>query len=359
MNEPTTRDGIVPRIPLRLVATVTLIAVALALVRFAAASLFVVFAGVLFALVLQRTGGWIAARARAPYRVVVGCLALLIAVAIALTLWLLGASLLEQAATLTSELPHVIERFAARLQRAGWFHAVVGVPSRGGASTVEPASVIAGVTRMMGAGGEAMGAFAVVFFIGVYGALDPEGCTRPVVHLAPPSRRPRVEQVLHEIADNLSRWMLGRLVAMAFVGVFTVIGLAVLEVPLAALLGLLAGLATFVEYLGAVVSAVPPLALSASKGSSTALAVAGLFLVTHVIEGYLLTPLLAKSMVRIPPAHALAVQIVMGSIFGVAGLTFATPLLVVATIAVKHFYVEDVLGDRPDDAPKEGGAHPA
>ncbi len=120
--------------------------------------------------------------------------------------------------------------------------------------------------------------------------------------------------------------------------------------PLALPLGVLAGVLAFIEYLGSVASAAPAMLLAFTRGPIYAVWVALLFLGVHIVEGYMLTPLLARQMIRIPPAYMLAAQVVLGEIFGVAGLTFATPLLVVATILVRRLYVEDALGDHTEEA---------
>jgi predicted PurR-regulated permease PerM len=193
-----------------------------------------------------------------------------------------------------------------------------------------------------GAGGllEALGVCAIVFFLGLYGAAAPDAYTRVVLALVPPERREQWAAMLTEMKTSLTRWLFGRAVAMLTVGVLVALGLFLMKVPLAGTLGVLAGLLTFVEYVGAVVSAVPALLLAISRGPGIVVGVAVLFTVAHVIEGYILTPLLVRSTVRIPPGYTLSAQLLLGSIFGAAGLTFATPVTILATVLVKRLYVE-------------------
>jgi predicted PurR-regulated permease PerM len=139
---------------------------------------------------------------------------------------------------------------------------------------------------------------------------------------------------------------MGRIVAMVFVGVFTGVGLLLLKIPLALALGLVAGALAFIEYVGAVASAVPAIALALAVSATQALWVALLYLGVHIIEGYVLTPLLAKKAVHLPPAYVLAAQVTMGVLFGAMGLTFSTPLLVVAVVLVQMLYVESAKNAR-------------
>ena len=127
---------------------------------------------------------------------------------------------------------------------------------------------------------------------------------------------------------------------MALVGGFVTIGLLAMKVPLAFPLGLLAGLLTFIEYLGAFASAAPAILLAFTRGPRYAIGTAILFTVAHIIEGYLLTPLLVRTTVKFPPAYTLGAQVLLGAVFGVAGLTFATPVMITATVLVRDLYVE-------------------
>jgi predicted PurR-regulated permease PerM len=191
----------------------------------------------------------------------------------------------------------------------------------------------------------------VVFFVGVYGAAQPEACKRGALAVAPRRYRRHVDRALTNAATNLTRWLLGRLVAMIFVGVTTSIAFHFLRVPMALALGTFAGLLTFIEYAGAVISAIPPILLSLSRSPSTALTVAVIYVALHLVEGYVLTPLLARASVHLPPAYTLAAQAVLGDLAGVLGLTFSTPLFVVVVSAVQAWREEQAI-----EQPKSGEA---
>jgi predicted PurR-regulated permease PerM len=137
---------------------------------------------------------------------------------------------------------------------------------------------------------------------------------------------------------------------MAFVGLFTGIGLELLRVPGALGLGIVAGVLTFVEYLGAVVSAIPAVFIAFTIGWTETVWVILVYLVVHIVEGYVLTPLIARAAVRIPPAYTLAGQIALGGLFGVLGLTFATPLAVVVVVLVNARRSADARSNRATDS---------
>src|SRR5690606_38012156 len=80
------------------------------------------------------------------------------------------------------------------------------------------------------------------------------------------------------------------------------------------------------------------------EGPETLLWALLVYVVVQQIEGNTLTPLVHRKMVNLPPALTLFSIIAAGLIFGVIGLIFATPLLVVIYVLVKRLYVREALG---------------
>ena len=110
-------------------------------------------------------------------------------------------------------------------------------------------------------------------------------------------------------------------------------------------MGFLAGILTFVPYIGAFVSAVPCLLLAVSINLDLAVYVVLLYIVVHLIEGYIRVPLVQRRVVPLPPALTLSAQIILGVVAGFLGLLLATPLVAAAIVIIRMVYVEDVLGD--------------
>lgn len=73
------------------------------------------------------------------------------------------------------------------------------------------------------------------------------------------------------MSETLWWWLIGRLIAMTFIGVTTGVGLALLGVPLAFILGLLSALLSFIPNLGPILAAFPAILLGLAQGPQTAL----------------------------------------------------------------------------------------
>jgi predicted PurR-regulated permease PerM len=304
---------------------------------FASEVIFVLFAGILFAIFIRTIASWLCAKTGVPYTFAAAATLTAIIGVSASGILALGPSIDEQLRLLSVRLPRITHSVLHQLQHLpGWARDVVGQPS---ASDLRPeaGTVVSGASDFVAGATLLLGALVVIFFLGLYGALSPESHTRVALAVVPAEHRERAEAVLVELADTLGRWLIGRMVAMLFVGVFTAIGLALLRVPVAVGLGIVAGLLTFVEYLGAVVSAIPACLIALAVSPLHVLWVIVLFTVVHIVEGYILTPLIARQAVHFPPAYTLGAQLILGGLFGVLGLTFATPLCVVLVVVVNAF----------------------
>jgi predicted PurR-regulated permease PerM len=308
----------------------------------------VLFGGVLLAICLRtaadrlslRTGlsaGW-------ALLVVIGAIVLVL---LGLA-WLFASTIAGQITELSQRLPHDIAQLLQNLRQVPIVSTLL--------DQLDPQRLLgsgsagfAAITDFGSAIFEAIAGAVVIAFIGVYVAADAELYRKGLLRLVPQARRARAEGILDETAGTLWHWMMGRLFSMITLGVLTGLGLWSLGVPAALGLGLLAAALIFVPYLGAVVSAVPSVIMAFAIDARTALYVIGLYIGIHIVEGYVLVPLVQRRVAHLPPALTLAAQLILGALAGLAGLLFATPLVAAAMVLVRAIYVEDTLGDRAED----------
>jgi predicted PurR-regulated permease PerM len=77
----------------------------------------------------------------------------------------------------------------------------------------------------------------------------------------------------------------------------------------------------------------------------------GVYLAIQFLEGNLITPIVQQQTVRLPPAITLAMQLIIGLLFGILGVAFVVPLTAAAKVLIEELYVKDALGGpwREDD----------
>jgi predicted PurR-regulated permease PerM len=191
----------------------------------------------------------------------------------------------------------------------------------------------------------AIGSFLLILLIGFYLVLNPAGYTEQVLRLVPQQRRARLREVIATQGRALRLWLLSRLISMVFVGASTMIGLSLLGVPMAFTLGLLAGILTFIPYLGPILAAIPTGLVALLEGPRLALYAVLLYLAVETFEANVIFPLATQGVVHLPPAYTVIIQIAGGALAGLPGIIVATPLAVAAAVAVQMLYIEDTLGE--------------
>jgi predicted PurR-regulated permease PerM len=311
------------------------------LVVFTFRILLVIFAGLLLATVLHAVASAGTRRLHLPYW---AALTLLVALALGSAAALIASfapDIGQQFHTLTQDLTQSAHQLLSRLSKLSQAAGNSGTAAPKPNESAPSGEWLGRAVHVFGNSVEVLGGLIVIAFLGIYVAAKPALYRDALISVTPARHRTRLLRALEAVRGNLARWLMGRALAMLFVGVTTAICFALLKVPLALALGVFAGVLTFVEYAGAVIAAVPPIVLALSQGTTTVLLVAALFTVLHVIEGYVLTPLLARATVHIPPAVTLACQVLLGALAGALGLTFSTPLLVVVISAVQAWRGHD------------------
>jgi predicted PurR-regulated permease PerM len=167
------------------------------------------------------------------------------------------------------------------------------------------------------------------------------------VSLLAPSMRPAGREVLSKATDTLQNWLIAQFMAMAVVGVLTWLGLWLIGVPLAPILGLIAALLAFIPNIGPIIAAVPAVLLGFSMGPTIALLVVGVYVAVQALESYAITPLIQQERVSLPPALIISMQLLMGVLFGILGLALVTPMAALGLTLVREVYVQRYLGVEP------------
>jgi predicted PurR-regulated permease PerM len=325
-------------------------AAALFLIWQAAESLLVVFGGILFGVFLDACARGLALVLPIGRRWCLGIVCLALAAALAFAGWAVYA--------LAQDFDSLVRMLREQLRTLADHLGALGIRPDGednpGATNSErlvrsflpdPAGMFGGARVAFNAALGILGNAVVIAFVGIFAAASPDTYRRALVSVVPRDKRRRFGEVLDEMASALRWWLVGQLVAMILIGISVALALALLGLPGAILLGVQAGLLSFIPYLGPVLGGIPIALASLPHGLSMLLWVLGVYMVIQSIEGYLLTPMIQRRAVHLPPVITLAALMVMGALFGIAGVALATPLVAAGRVAVIRLYLEDALGD--------------
>jgi predicted PurR-regulated permease PerM len=303
------------------------------------------FAGVLFAILLATVSSWLSRQTGLSNgwsltAVVIGLCLVTVGSG-----WLLANRLVIQFNELTAKLPESLQQLREHLEQSALGQFVVEQVDRTGGEighTVEWGRVLGILSGISGF----LVATVVIIFVGIFGAAEAPVYRAGVLHLVPRPARRRAGEALDAVVYNLRWWMVGQILLMVIIGASTTVGLWLIGIPLALTLGIIAGIMELVPYVGPWLSAVPALLLALLISPGHLIMVAVLYLGLHILEGYVVLPLLQNRITHVPPALTLVAQAALGEMFGLMGLFLAAPLTVAVLVILKIFYVEDTLGDR-------------
>ena len=318
------------------------------LIYYAFDVILLLFAGVLLAIFLRGLADLTRRYTKLSEGLSVMLVSLLLLIILGGAIALLAPNVAEQVRHLRDELPKSAQRASAYISQFGWGRAVLEqMPGTNEiVQNVDTSSLLSSVGGYFSSTLGALGNFFVVILLAIYLAIEPQFYADGLTKLFPFGKRPRVREVLFEINDTLRWWLIGKAASMIFIGLLTWIGLYILGVPLSLTLGLIAGLLSFIPNFGPILSAVPAILLGFIDSPINALYVLILFVVVQIIESNLVTPMIERRTVELPPALTIIAQLALGALIGGLGLILATPLLAVVMVLVQMIYIQDVLGDK-------------
>lgn len=359
---------VVPRFKVAPVLASTVATVLLLWLLFSAADIFLLlFVAVLFSLFLGAVRDWLVRRGRLPRSV-----AFIIALAATLgaivgLITLLVPPVVEQTQQLVGNLPNYISGWQAWLARVLARHPKlqdVWTAESGrlmGKVVSQAESAVAEILPQVVGIGHALVNVISILVMGIFLALHPATYREWLIALFPPLRRDMVRDVLADIANTLRAWIVGQVLAMSILAVLTAIGLYLLDVPYWLTFGVFTGAVAIIPFFGSLISSLLPAlfvlggdgVFGMSPGTHAFFVIVLGFLI-HIIEANFVVPIITQRQVEIPPVLSMMAILVMGRIFGAAGLPVAVPLLAVLIVIVRRVVVNRIYEGQAFQRPGAG-----
>jgi len=329
-----------------------------------ATTLFLIFAGILLGVALNAITSLLGRAVGLSHALRLTLVCLVLAGLLSGVIFLGGATIAQQATALSSTIKSQLGNVKGFLERHGIDSSYLDLGNPGTAqadsSSSEPpggpaAHSLPSAGTLASSGGaivsqtfklvlgtvSAVGNFFIVLFLGLTFAAQPSIYRNGLLFMMPAGERPRATVIVDRIGDTLERWLIAQMTTMFAVFLVTWIGLALIGIQSSFILGVQAGLLTFIPTVGALLGGLIVVLASLASGWVAALSAFVLFLGIHVLESYILTPMLQRQALEIPPATLFAFQILLGVVFGIWGLALALPLMAVVKVIMEHFKAED------------------
>ena len=175
--------------------------------------------------------------------------------------------------------------------------------------------------------------------VAIYMLNDWDRMVARVDHLLPDEHTETVRFLAHEIDDTLGGFARGQSLVCLALGTVYAVGLWAIGLEGAVIVGLLAGLVSFVPYVGAACGMVLAGGLGLGQFGLDwwpFMQMAVVFVFGQFIEGNFLTPRLVGDRVRLHPVWIIFALLAMGTLFGFLGLLLAVPIAAILGVLVRH-----------------------
>jgi predicted PurR-regulated permease PerM len=329
-----------------------------------AATLFLIFAGMLLGVALNAMTNMLGRVVNLAHSLRLTIVCLVLAGLLSGVVFLGGATIVQQATALSGTIKSQLVGVKAFLDRNGvdtsYFElgnlgappadsstpATSGAPAThnlpsAGAIASGGGAIVSQTLKLLLGTVSAVGNFFIVLFLGLTFAAQPSVYRKGLLFMAPARHRARATAVVDRIGETLERWLIAQIITMFAVFVVTWIGLAIIGVQSSFILGIQAGLLAFIPTVGALLGGLIVVLASLASGWVAAASAFVLFLGVHAMESYILTPIIQRHALDIPPATLFAFQILLGVVFGIWGLALALPLMAIVKVMIDHFKADE------------------
>ncbi|WP_139673553.1 AI-2E family transporter [Pseudomonas sp. F16(2018)] len=159
--------------------------------------------------------------------------------------------------------------------------------------------------------------------------------------LLPRQREPQVVGLAGECHEVLGAFVRGQLLVMLALGVIYSSGLMLVGLELGLLIGMLAGLAAIVPYMGFIIGIGAALVAGLFQFGGDLypmLGIVAVFMVGQALEGMVLTPLLVGDRIGLHPVAVIFAILAGGELFGFTGVLLALPVAAVVMVLLRHVH---------------------
>ena len=333
-----------------------------------AATLFLIFAGMLLGVALNAMTNMLGRVVSLTHSLRLTIVCLVLAGLLSGVVFLGGATIAQQAAALSGTIKSQLVNVKAFLEKNGidtsYFDlgnaaapptdsstpAISGAPTThnlpsAGAIASSGGAIVSQTLKLLLGTVSAVGNFFIVLFLGLTFAAQPGVYRTGLLFMAPVRHRAPATVIVDRIGETLERWLIAQIITMFAVFLVTWIGLAIIGIQSSFILGIQAGLLGFIPTVGALIGGLIVVLASLASGWVAAASAFVLFLGVHALESYILTPILQRHALDIPPATLFAFQILLGVVFGIWGLALALPLMAIVKVMIDYFKADEIAAD--------------
>ena len=203
------------------------------------------------------------------------------------------------------------------------------------------------VQYALGLTGDIFIAFFAITFITFFFLKDQGLFKSMIITLVPDEYEVRIGKVLHKSKELLTRYFIGVIIEVAIVMTIVSVGLSIVGIDNAVLIGFIAGLFNVIPYVGPIIGAGVGITIGLSTNSA-GLDLAGILSLTgqmaivyaaaQLLDNIVLQPLIYSQSVKAHPLEIFLVILMAGNVAGIAGMILAIPAYSIGRVFIGEFF---------------------
>jgi predicted PurR-regulated permease PerM len=192
--------------------------------------------------------------------------------------------------------------------------------------------------------------------LSIYILLDMPKIQQSMRNILPEGRRDEIAGLAENVGNVLGSFFRGQLLVALFVGIASAVGLTVIGIPFAAVVGLIAGVFNLVPLIGPFIGAIPAVILALLSDQPIDALWAGLWLLTvQQVDNHIISPNVMARTVKLHPITVMLALLAAGSLFGLFGMLLIVPGIATVKMLAGHFWKkrsvrEAIVAAMPDGA---------
>jgi predicted PurR-regulated permease PerM len=191
--------------------------------------------------------------------------------------------------------------------------------------------------------------------LSIYILLDMPKIKRTVRSILPEGRREEVIGLAEKVGDVMGSFFRGQLLVAVFVGIASAVGLTVVGIPFAAVVGLIAGVFNLVPLIGPFIGAIPAVILALLSDQPVDAVWAGVVLLAvQQIDNHIISPNVMARTVKLHPITVMLALLAAGSLLGIFGMLLIVPAIAAFKVIAGHFWDKRSVREAIADALPDG-----
>ena len=198
------------------------------------------------------------------------------------------------------------------------------------------------VKQFFSFGGNFLLVFVYIFFLMYYR----QKFKKSILGFVPKEKRATARKIIDEASKVSQHYLFGRFILIVILAVLYAVGLMIVGIKQAVLISLIAAMLSLIPYIGNIVGYGIALIMGAltSDGIGSIVGVSIVFGVAQFVESYILEPYIVGDKVDLNPTLTIVGVVVLGTVWGVAGMVIAIPVLGIVKVIADHVPVLNPVG---------------